>query len=563
MRDFFSLEGPFNKYAGFLADMVILSFLWIFFSIPFLTIGASTTALFYVATRRLANREGYISSDFWQAFKANFFRATILWLIVFGVIFMIIWNMLLLPDVIDEMGALGSIILPAQIIILIEVIFVTTFLFPVTARFDMSLTETLKSSFFLANRHMLTSFLCALTLVAIVFVSLFWLPLLLLAPGIYAMAASYFIMKVFKKHRPEMDKDPILELQEFEQKRAEERRRAEIGKIIKEDEEMTYKLVNENGIKMTVTPVGCAIVSLEVNGRDIVLGHDKTISYMRKQPYFGVVAGRFANRIDGGKFTLGGKEYKLEKNENDVHHLHGGVNGFDKKIWDIESIEYNQIVFTYNSPDGDCYYPGNLFARVTYTLTAENVLRIDYEAETETETICNLTNHSYFNLEGHDAKDIYGHEMEILSDKLTAVNETLIPTGEFVSVVGTPFDFRKVKTIGRDIKAAGTVNNTGGYDHNYVLREEGKAASVFAPKSGIRMTVSTNSPGMQFYTGNFLDGTVTGKGVTYKKHSGFCLETQLFPDSINQPNFPSCVVKKGEPQKFYTEFAFEWPKTEA
>ncbi|MCL1878701.1 MAG: galactose-1-epimerase [Defluviitaleaceae bacterium] len=557
MREFFSLDGAFNKYAGFVADMVILSFLWIFFSIPFVTIGASTTALFYVATRRLANREGYISTDFWHAFKANFFRATLLWLIVFGIIFMIVWNMLLLPDVIEEMGALGSIILPAQVIILIEVLFIATWLFPVTARFDMGFKETLKSSFFLANRHMLTSFLCLLTLVALGVLSLFWLPLLLFIPGIYAMAASYLIMKVFKKHRPEMDKDPMLELREFERQRDEERRLASLG-ILKEETEMIYELRNKNGMKMTVTPLGCAIISLEVSGVDVALGLDSAEDYGKKHPFFGVAVGRFANRIDSGKFTLNGVAYELEKNENGIHHLHGGSNGFDKTCWSVGEVDGGRIVFLHESPDGDSGYPGNLRAKITYTLTDANVLRIDYEAETDTTTICNLTNHSYFNLEGFDAKDVYAHEVEICSDKITAVNDVLIPTGDFIDVTGTPFDFRTAQTIGARITAAGDVNNTGGYDHNYVLRGEGKAASVFAPKTGIRMTVSTNSPGMQLYTGNFLDGTVTGKGVTYQKHSGFCLETQLFPDGINHPNFPSCIVKKGEVQKFYTEFKFDW-----
>ncbi|MCL2357290.1 MAG: galactose-1-epimerase [Defluviitaleaceae bacterium] len=556
MREFFGLEGTFNKYAGFVADMVILSFLWILFSIPFVTIGASTTALFYVATRRISNREGYISSDFWQAFKSNFFRATLLWLIVFGVVFLIVWNMLLLPQVIEEMGFWGSIIFPAQVIILVEVLFISIFLFPVTARFDMSFFQTLKSSFFLANRHMLTSFLCLLTAVSLGILSLFWLPILVFVPGIYAMAASYLIMRVFKKHRPEMDKDPFLEIQEFERQRDEERRLAALG--IKKEEHMIYELSNKNGMKMAVTPLGCAIISLEVNGKDVVLGLDSPADYGRKHPFFGVAVGRFANRINAGKFTLGGVEYELEKNENGIHHLHGGSKGFDKKTWHVESADAGKIVFSLDSPDGDSGYPGNLRAQITYTLTDENVLRIDYAAETDTETICNLTNHSYFNLEGHDAKNVYDHEIEILSDKITAVNDVLIPTGEFIDVTGTPFDFRTVTTMGERIEAAGDVNRTGGYDHNYVLRGEGKAASVFAPKTGIRMTVSTNSPGMQLYTGNFLDGTVSGKGVAYQKHSGFCLETQLFPDGINHANFPSCVLKKGEVQEFYTEFKFEW-----
>ncbi|MCL2577140.1 MAG: galactose mutarotase [Defluviitaleaceae bacterium] len=323
-----------------------------------------------------------------------------------------------------------------------------------------------------------------------------------------------------------------------------------------------HELSNKNGMKVTVTNLGCAIMKLEIpvkgGAKDVVLGFETAEEYRGKHPFFGVAVGRFANRIGGGEFELGGKTYNLEKNDGGVNHLHGGSNGFDKKIWDVESSSDEKIVFALQSPDGDSGYPGDLTVRVTYTLTAENILRIDYEAVTETETICNLTNHSYFNLCGHDAKDVYGHEMQIFSDKITEVDEELIPTGGFVDITGTPFDFNTVKTISADLEAAGNVNNTGGYDHNYVLRGEGKAASVYSPGTGIRFTVSTNSPGMQFYTGNFIDGTVSGKGVTYQKHSGFCLETQLFPDSINKPSFPSCVVKKGVPQKFYTEFAFEW-----
>lgn len=324
----------------------------------------------------------------------------------------------------------------------------------------------------------------------------------------------------------------------------------------------TYELSNANGMKMTVTNLGCAIISLTVpakNGtKDIVLGLDNAEAYRGAHPFFGVAVGRFANRIGGGKFELGGKPYQLEKNENGIHHLHGGSDGFDKKEWDVESATPEKIVFVLNSPDGDGGYPGDCTARITYTLSASNALRIDYEASTTSETICNLTNHSYFNLCGHDAKDVYGHELQIFSDKITAVDAGLIPTGEFIEVAGTPFDFRTPKAIGSDLDAAGDVNKTGGYDHNYVLRGEGTAAIAYSPGTGIRMTVKTNSPGMQLYTANFVDGTVTGKGVTYQKHSGFCLETQLFPDGINKPSFPSCVVKKGTTQKFYTEFCLEW-----
>jgi aldose 1-epimerase len=327
----------------------------------------------------------------------------------------------------------------------------------------------------------------------------------------------------------------------------------------------TYKLTSEKGISMTVTNYGCAIINLEMPGkdgkvRDIVLGLSKAEDYETvKHPFFGVVAGRFANRIGNGAFTLGGTSYQLETNDG-PHHLHGGLNGFDKKVWNVEEATNSKIIFTYNSPHGEGKYPGNLNARVTYTLQGDT-LRVDYNAETDTETICNLTNHSYFNLNGYDSQNIFDHELEIVSDKITAVDAGLIPTGEFTCVTNTPFDFRTAKTIGERLEAAGQVSNTGGYDHNFVLRAPGKAASVYAPQTGIRMTVLTNSPGMQLYTGNMIpvgEASVTGKGVTYKKHSGFCLETQIFPDAINKPNFPCCVVTKDKPQNFYTEFKFEW-----
>lgn len=229
MRDFFNIEGSFNKYAGFVADTLILSLLWIFFSIPIFTIGASTTALFYVSTRRIANREGYITSDFWKSFKASFVRATLLWVVILLIVFLIGWNMLLAIQNPAMMGDLGRFVLPAQIVILVEILFIVTYIFPVTARFDMSVKETLKTCFFMANRHILTSITCVAVLIALFIATLFWFPIAFLAPGIYAMLTSFMIMRIFKKYRPEMDRDPALELQEIEAKRAEEKRRAELG----------------------------------------------------------------------------------------------------------------------------------------------------------------------------------------------------------------------------------------------------------------------------------------------------------------------------------------------
>ncbi|MCL2570846.1 MAG: galactose mutarotase [Defluviitaleaceae bacterium] len=317
----------------------------------------------------------------------------------------------------------------------------------------------------------------------------------------------------------------------------------------------TFELANKNGMTMTVTNLGCAIISLRVpkkdgNLLDIVHGLDSAKDYTKAHPFFGVICGRVANRIGYAKFSLDGKEYAMEANDG-LHHLHGGSNGFDKKLWTVEEVATNKISLSYVSLDGDSGYPGKLVAYCVYTLKDDNTLRIDYRAEADTKTVCNMTNHSYFNLEGYDAKDIYGHEMQVFSDKITAVDDALIPTGELIGVDGTPFDFRKAKTIGQDIEATGV-----GYDHNYALEGPGVCAVVYSPVSGIEMTVRTDSPGLQFYTGNFLDGTVTGKGVNYQKHSALCLETQLFPDCVNKPEFPSPLVTPDRPQQSYTEFSF-------
>jgi len=321
----------------------------------------------------------------------------------------------------------------------------------------------------------------------------------------------------------------------------------------------TYTLFRDN-IKVTVTNLGCAIINLELPDKhgnivDIVLGLDKAEDYATvAHPFFGVVAGRFANRIRNGKFSLDGQEYQLNTNDG-AHHLHGGNVGFDKKIWDVIFYNGTEITFEYNSPDGEENYPGNLNVKVTYALR-NGTLHMYYDAKTDSKTICNLTNHSYFNLSGFADGCIKNHVLQIESDKITAVDEGLIPTGEFIDIAGTAFDFNTPKPIGQDMEEAGKANNTGGYDHNFVLKGEGYAASVYSPKTGIKMVVETNSPGMQLYTGNMIAPGTKGKGADYPVHSGFCLETQLFPDAINHPNFPSCIIEKGQMQKFYTSFEF-------
>jgi len=323
-----------------------------------------------------------------------------------------------------------------------------------------------------------------------------------------------------------------------------------------------YTLVNDNGMKAEIMTYGGIIRSLEVpdrNGKlgDIVLGYDTVDEYVKATPYFGALIGRYGNRIAKGKFTLKGVEYTLATNNNE-NHLHGGIKGFDKVIWEAEPIQKENLValkLKYLSKDGEEGYPGNLSCTVIYTLTNSNELKISYEAETDKATVINLTHHSYFNLGGYDSGDILGHELILNADKYTPVDEGLIPTGHVEPVKGTALDFRKPKTIGSRI---GQVK--GGYDHNFVIAKNsssmGPAASVYEPKTGRVMEIFTTEPGIQFYSGNFLDGSNKGKGAVYNKHNGFCLETQHFPDSPNNPDFPTTVLEPGEIYRHLTVFKF-------
>ena len=320
-----------------------------------------------------------------------------------------------------------------------------------------------------------------------------------------------------------------------------------------------YVLTNINGIKAEITNFGATLVSLQVPDRDgkvadIVLGFDTLDGYLGEHPYFGSTVGRYANRIGNAEFKLDGKVYKLAAN-NGENHLHGGIEGFNKKVWRLEDIGVTDdgamVKMSYISEDGEEGYPGNLACSVTYTLTKNDELKISYEAETDKTTIVNLTNHSYYNLAGQGSGDILGHELMLNADKYTPVDEGLIPTGEIRSVEGTPMDFTEPMAIGSRIEKV-----EGGYDHNYVQNSGGGtlslAAKVHEPTSGRVMEIHTDQPGVQFYTGNFLDGSITGKdGKVYKKHYGFCLETQHFPDSPNKPDFPSVVLKPG--QKYTTQ----------
>jgi aldose 1-epimerase len=327
-----------------------------------------------------------------------------------------------------------------------------------------------------------------------------------------------------------------------------------------------YVLTNATGMKAKVITYGGILTELDVPDRhgkqgDVVLGFDDLDNYLKGHPHFGAITGRVANRIAKGKFTLDGKEYTLAIN-NGPNSLHGGLKGFDKVVWKAEPKETDDAVvvqLTYLSPDGEEGYPGNLTTVVTYTLTNQNELRIDYKATTDKATPVNLTNHSYFNLAGPESGDILRHELMLQADTYTVADDTLIPTGEIREVKGTPLDFTKPATIGSRI--AQVADKTGGYDHNFVLRGKGEkpvlAARVYEPKTGRVMEMFTTEPGVQLYTANFLDGKIKGKGgVLYKKHQAFCLEAQHYPDSVNQPRFPSVILRPGETYKQATVYKF-------
>ncbi len=348
---------------------------------------------------------------------------------------------------------------------------------------------------------------------------------------------------------------------------------ASFGKTTDGQEITQYTLTNA-GITAKVIDYGAILTELHVpdakgNVADVVLGFDNVKQYETESPYFGATTGRVANRIAKGKFTLDGKEYTLATN-NAPNHLHGGIVGFNKKIWKAETlktIEGPAVKFSYTSPDGEEGYPGNLAVEVTYTLTKDAELRVDYKATTDKATPINLTHHTYFNLAGQGNGTILKHELELTADHYTPVDATLIPTGNIAKVEGTVFDFRRPAPIGGRIhllKGDAATKDPGGYDLNYVLNNQtGKvalAAKLHDPSTGRIMEIWTDEPGIQFYTGNFLDGSLTGKaGKVYQKHFGLCLETQHYPDSINQPKFPSTVLKPGETytqtcvHKFYTE----------
>ncbi|KAA5543183.1 galactose mutarotase [Roseiconus nitratireducens] len=332
-----------------------------------------------------------------------------------------------------------------------------------------------------------------------------------------------------------------------------------------------FTLQNDSGMKVRITNFGAIITSIVVPDRDgkladVALGYNDISSYTNAvdKPYFGAVVGRYGNRIAEGKFTLDGETYTLATN-NGPNHLHGGIIGFDKVIWDAQANQNDHsVTLTYHAKDGEEGYPGNLTCTVTYRLTDENAIEIEYSATTDKATPVNVTQHTYFNLKGEGEGDILDHELMLNAQRYTPVDETLIPTGKKTAVQGTPFDFTTAKPIGRDIGADHEqLEFGGGYDHNWILDKGGQtgeltlAARVYEPTSGRVLEVMTTEPGIQFYCGNFLDGRLTGKsGKKYVYRGGFCLETQHYPDSPNQPSFPSAILKPGEELHSKTVFKF-------
>ncbi len=318
-----------------------------------------------------------------------------------------------------------------------------------------------------------------------------------------------------------------------------------------------FTLRNASGMEARISNYGGIVTSLRVPDRagrmgDVVLGYDKLADYLKNSPYFGALIGRYGNRIAKGKFTLDGVSYSLATN-NYPNALHGGVQGFDKRVWTPVAKMRSAgptLELTYVSHDGEEGYPGTLTAQAVYTLTRDNALRLEYTATTDKPTVVNLTQHSYFNLAGHG--DILGHIVEIPADRFTPVDSTLIPTGELQPVAGTPFDFRGPTTIGSRIAQPNEqLQFGGGYDHNWVFQKETGNLTLLArvtdPESGRVLEVLSTEPGLQFYSGNFLDGTITGKGGwVYQHRNAFCMEPQHFPDSPNHPNFPSVVLRPGE-----------------
>ncbi|HEY1406578.1 MAG TPA: aldose epimerase family protein [Spirochaetota bacterium] len=319
--------------------------------------------------------------------------------------------------------------------------------------------------------------------------------------------------------------------------------------------DMTVKITNYGGIVTSIL-----VPDKQGNIADVALGFDNLDSYLKGHPFFGALVGRYGNRIANAKFTLAGKEYVLAVNDG-KNHLHGGIIGFDKVVWKATEVKESGrigLMLEYLSRDGEEGYPGNLFTTVFYYLTDKNEFIVEYKATTDKTTVINLTHHSYFNLAGEGSGDILSHQLYVNADRYTAIGDGAIPTGELAPVRGTPLDFTTVHAIGERINQVPI-----GYDHNYVINREGEgivlAAKVTDPSSGRTMEVLTTEPGVQFYTGNYLDNSLVGKsGKSYAKRTGFCLETQHFPDSPNHPSFPTTVLNPGETYHHICVHKFSW-----
>ena len=327
-----------------------------------------------------------------------------------------------------------------------------------------------------------------------------------------------------------------------------------------------YKISNDKGVSAEIISYGAIVVSLTAPNRngqleDVILGFDDLASYEKDNTFQGSIVGRYGNRIAGGKFSLDGKVYQLNLNDG-PNHLHGGPKGFFKVIWDIEQLDSQSVRLTYVSPDGEEGYPGEVKISVVYTITDDDALRIDYYGTTDRPTILNPTSHCYFNLSGTPKNTILDHELMLNADFFTPIDEFSIPTGEIRPVVGTPLDFRVPKPIGRDIAAEDEQIKFGkGYDHNWVINgmpgQVRLAATVYESKSGRLMECLTDQAGLQFYSGNFLDGSLIGKGgIRYNYRCALCLEAQAFPDSPNKPHFPSVVLRPGEEYRQTTIYRF-------
>lgn len=344
---------------------------------------------------------------------------------------------------------------------------------------------------------------------------------------------------------------------------------APFGKTAAGEKVKIYTLTNKNGLEARIITYGGAIVSLKTpdrNGKlgNIVLGFDTLEPYLKGVPYFGALIGRYGNRIADGALAIDGKSYKLSQNDG-TNTLHGGAKGFDKVVWQARPFADENgpgLSLSYVSPDGDQGFPGTLSAQVTYQLRNDNALYIGYQAVTDKPTVVNLTNHSYFNLSGDAGKPILDHLLTIHADRFTPVGKILIPTGALQDVAGTPFDFREATAIGARIDATDPQLKFGlGYDHNWVLNQpapgaEFVAAKLVEPASGRSMTIRTVEPGLQFYSGNFLDGKPAGQGTVFEHRTGLCLETQHFPDSPHRPEFPSTLLRPGQLYKTHTILQF-------